>query len=428
MEVRVRFAPSPTGNPHVGNIRAALFTLLFARQSGGKFLLRIEDTDKDREVKQGDQVIFDSLRWLDLNWDGEVIYQSKRLDIYQEHAQKLIGLNKAYHQKGATYFKTDKEGETAWIDLVGGKKISFENSTQDDFVILKSDGFPTYHLASVVDDHLMEITHVTRGEDWVSSTPKHIMLYRSFGWEVPQFVHFPNILAPDRSKLSKRHASTGVLDFKKDGFLPQALINFLALLGWTPPSGKEILTLSEMTQEFDLKDVNTTPAIFDLTKLAWMNGEYIRMMPDEKLLEELENFLVDHPAKDELVTLIPLVKERIKKLSDFIPLTQFLFEDVEYEKEVFDKLKIENIKEVLSKILEKLEAMGNDWQAEEFEKTFRNLAEDLNLSASQMFQLIRVAVSGQTVTPPLFECIKILGEEETVSRVKKANLLLSTPV
>ena len=211
-----------------------------------------------------------------------------------------------------------------------------------------------------------------------------------------------------------------LLDFQKDGFLPQALLNFLALLGWTPPSGKEILTLSEMTQEFDLKDVNITPAIFDVSKLTWMNGEYIRMTSDEKLRDALQDFLVDHPVKEKLVPLIPLVKERIKKLSDFIPLTQFLFEQVEYEAEIFNNLKIENIKVALEKVLFKLENMGRPWNARIFEETFRDLAQELDISVTQMFQLIRVSVSGQAVTPPLFESIKILGEEETVKRVQYA--------
>lgn len=419
MEVKVRYAPSPTGNPHVGNIRTALFTYLFARHNNGQFLLRIEDTDKKRETPESYSEILDSLRWLGLNWYGEVVIQSKRLNIYREHAVKLVDTGRAYKKEGAIYFKTDKRGITPWTDLVGNKDIVFENKTQDDFVLLKSDGYPTYHLASVVDDHLMEITHITRGEDWISSTPKHIMLFQAFGWELPQFAHFPNILATDRSKLSKRHGAVGVLDFKKDGFLAEALINYLALLGWTPPS-QEILNLEQMIKEFDLKDINTAPSIFDITKLEWMNGEYIRKMSDQNLTNALEEFLVDHPGKGKLKPLIPLVKERIKKLSDFIPLTYFFFERVEYDMEMFHKLRIETLDDTLSKTLEILQNMDKPYQAAKFEEEFRDLAEKLKLSPTQIFQLIRVAISGQLVTPPLFESIKVLGEEETINRVEKA--------
>lgn len=426
MEVRVRFAPSPTGNPHVGNMRTALFTYLFARHHLGKFILRIEDTDKKREIEESHTAILDSLKWLGLDWDEDPIFQSKRLAIYKEHAQILVSAGLAYEQDGAIYFKTKKTATTSWVDLVGSKKIEFENKLMEDFVILKSDGYPTYHLAAVVDDHLLQITHVTRGEDWISSTPKHIMLYEAFSWSVPQFAHFPNILATDRSKLSKRHGSVGVLDFKKEGILPQALVNFLAFLGWTPPSGKEILSLSEMVAEFDLKDVNQAPSIFDIRKLEWMNGEYIRKTQDSELktqiLEYLKNIsegTLDHPTEQEVEKVIPLIKERIKKLSDFVPLTYFFFEEPEYDIEVFNRLKIDDLKLKIKKVLEKLREMEKPWKADIFEVTFRKLAEDFGLSPTQVFQLIRVAISGQLVTPPLFESIKILGEEEVLKRVNK---------
>lgn len=419
MTIKVRFAPSPTGNPHIGNIRTALFTYLFARKNKGKFILRIEDTDKSREVQGSVQAIEESLKWLWLDWDEGPILQSQRLDIYRQHAKVLIDKNLAYQQDGAIYFKSTKQGKTGWVDLVGNKKISFDNKIQEDFVVLKANGFPTYHLAAVVDDHLMEITHVTRGEDWISSTPKHLMLYQAFVWEVPKFAHFPNILASDRSKLSKRHGAFGVMDFKKEGYLPEALINFLALLGWTPPSGKEILYLDKMISEFDLKDINTAPAIFNDQKLDWINGEYIRAMSDEELLKRLQDFLVDHPARDKITPVIPLIKERIKKLSDFIPLTDFVWEKPEYNIEIFKKIKISNQQEALGKILEKLEKLNTPWSSEEFEKTFRSLADGLNVPHKEIFQLIRVAISGQLVTPPLFETIQIIGGDEVCRRIKE---------
>lgn len=431
MEVRVRFAPSPTGNPHVGNIRTALFDFLFARHHQGVFILRIEDTDQKRNAPESYQAIIDSLRWLGLTWDEGPVSQSERLEIYQKHAQLLIEKGNAYKSEGAIYFKTKKEGQTSWTDLINNKKIEFDNKTQEDFVVLKSDGRPTYHLASVTDDHLMKITHVTRGEDWISSTPKHLMLYEAFSWQPPQFAHFPNILATDRSKLSKRHGAIGILDFKKDGFLPEALINYLALLGWTPPVDKEILSLEEMITQFDLKDVNPSPAIFDIKKLEWLNGEYIRKMSNEELAKKLQEYLVDspryageagHPAKGKIAPIVPLIKERIKKLSDFIPLTDFLFEKPEYEKDIFLKVvgkeREKDLTSFIEKVLKTMESLKKPWQAEEFEKEFRLLAEKLKLSTGQMFQLVRACISGQTVTPPLFESIKILGEDETLERVK----------
>lgn len=426
--VKTRFAPSPTGALHIGGVRTALYEYLVAKKENGTFSLRIEDTDRSRFVEGSPEDIIETLNWLGLNFSGEPIYQSKRVDIYKEHAKNLVADGFAYEQDGAVYFKTKKEGKSAIFDLIGNRKIEFDNSTQDDFVILKSDGFPTYHLAHVVDDHLMETNPVIRGAEWISSIPKHVMLFEAFGWEIPKYAHLPIILGPDKSKLSKRHGAKAALEFRKDGFLPEAILNFMALLGWTPPSGKEILSLSEMISEFDLSDVNIANPIFDITKLEWMNGEYIRKMSDEELIKRLHEFLVDHPAKDKLATVVSLVKERIKKLSDFVPLTDFLWEKPEYDKAQFEKLvpsgvegsKIKDQKEVLKKIKEKLESMERPWKTEDFEKTFRELAEEMGLAATQMFQLIRVAVSGQTVTPPLFESIEVLGEEETLKRVKEA--------
>lgn len=422
--IKVRFPPSPTGNLHVGSVRTALFNFLFAHKNNGKLLLRIENTDKQREVKDVYQGIYDSLKWLGLTWDEGPILQSDRLQIYRDQARLLLEKGVAYQDNGAIYLKTKKEGQTEWIDLIGHKQITFDNKIIEDFVILKSDGFPTYHLANVVDDHLMEITHIIRGEDILSSTPKHILLYNAFGWDLPKFAHLPVILATDRSKLSKRHGAIGILDFKKDGFLPQALVNYLALLGWTPPSGKEILSLQEMIKEFDLKDVHTASAIFDQKKLDWINGEYIRQMSDEQLTRLLQEFLVDHPAKDKIAPVVPLIKERIKKLADFIPLTHFFFTKMEYDEMQYQKLNIKNQKEALNIIIQKMEDMERPWKGDLFEQTFRQLADQLGLSATQAFQLIRVAISGQLVTPPLFESIKILGEEETIKRVKEAQNFL----
>ena len=428
MEVRTRFAPSPTGAMHIGGVRTALYAYLVAKKSNGEFSLRIEDTDRQRLVEGAAEDIIETLKWLGLNFDGEVNYQSKRQEIYKEHAKKLVDKEKAYEQDGAIWFETNKQGKTEMTDLVGSRKIEFDNSTQADFVILKSDGFPTYHLAHVVDDHLMKTNPVIRGAEWISSIPKHVQLFQAFEWEIPEYAHLPIILGADKSKLSKRYGAKAASEFRKDGFLPEAILNYMALLGWTPPSGSEILTLEEMIQIFDLKDVNIANPVFDIVKLEWMNGEYIRKMNDEELTYRLQEFLVDHPAKDKIGPVVPLIKERIKKLSDFVPLTDFLWEEPEYEREVFKKVTSDKkqVTSFLVRILEEMMNMEKPWEADVFEKTFRKLADDLSLSASQMFQLIRVCVSGQTVTPPLFESIKILGEKEVVERVNRALSFLNS--
>ncbi len=429
--VRVRIAPSPTGSPHIGTAWQALFDFVFAQKNNGKFILRLEDTDRARYVPESEQEIIDTLKWLGFEYD-EFYKQSERLDIYKKYAEELKDKGFIFEDEGALRFKTQKEGETSWTDLVGNKTITFPNNTQEDFVVIKSDGFPTYNFANVVDDHLMEITHVIRGNEFISSTPKHLMLYKAFGWIPPQFAHLPVLVGEDRAKLSKRHGAKGALEFKKEGYLKEALLNFLALLGWSHPEGKEVFTIKEMISVFDFKDFNPSSAFFDVTKLEWINGEYIRNISNEELEKRLDEFLVDHPAKGKLGPIIPLVKERIKKLSDFVPLTDFFFEKVEYEKEVFDKLLprrhpeadsaegSHNLESILKRVIKEMEGMGKNWKADIFEQTFRKLADELGISVTAMFQLIRVAISGQLVTPPLYESVKILGEEETIKRVQEA--------
>ena len=428
MDIKTRFAPSPTGALHIGGVRTALYAYLIAKKNGGEFSLRIEDTDRQRFVEGSVEDIIDTLSWLGLKFDGEIVYQSKRREIYKEHAKKLLSLGVAYEKDGAVFFKIKKDGKTKITDLVGKREIEFDNSTQDDFVVLKSDGFPTYHLAHVVDDHLMQTNPVIRGAEWISSIPKHVMLFTAFGWDVPEYAHLPIILGPDKSKLSKRHGAKAASEFRGDGFLPEAILNYVALLGWTPPKGKEILSIDEMIKVFDLAKVHIANPVFDITKLEWMNGEYIRKSQNlnlkTQILEYLKNIsegvMPDHPTGEEIEKVIPLIKERIKKLSDFVPLTYFLWEEPEYDMEVFNKLSIKDLRSKIEKILESLEHMEKPWKADIFEQTFRKLAGDLGISSSQMFQFIRVAVSGQAVTPPLFECIQILGEDETMKRIKKA--------
>lgn len=423
MEVRVRFAPSPTGFLHIGGVRTALYCYLVARKNNGFFALRIEDTDRKRFVPEAVDDIVETLKWLRLNFDEGPIYQSHNLKTYQRYAKDLIEKGKAFEKDGAIWFKTTKDGQTSIVDLVGNRKIDFDNSNQDDFVILKSDGYPTYHLAHVVDDHLWKTSPVIRGAEWISSIPKHVQLFKALGWEIPQYAHLPIILGTDRSKLSKRHGAKAASEFRKEGYLAEAILNYMALLGWTPK--KEILTLEKMIEQFDLKEVNLANPIFDSAKLEWMNGEHIRRMSDEQLSTRLEKFLEEmvgkkmaEEDKEKIAKLTPLIKERIKKLIDFIPLTDFIFNPPEYDKQQFEKLKIKDLKLVLAEILKVMEKMEKPWQAEVFEATFRKLAQEQNIPVTDMFQLIRVAVSGQLVTPPLFESIKILGEEEALDRIK----------
>ncbi len=432
--VRVRLAPSPTGSPHIGTAWQALFDYVFARKNNGKFILRLEDTDRARFVPDSEKEIYETLEWLgfspdegpDIGGDFGPYKQSERLDIYTKFSEQLISKNLAYKDGGAVRFHFNKEGQTSYHDLVGNRDITIENSTQEDFVLIKSDGYPTYNFANVIDDHLMEISHVIRGNEYISSMPKYLQLYQSFEWNPPLFAHLPLLLGSDRSKLSKRHGAKGALEFKKEGYLKDALINFLALLGWTNPGGKEIFSLEEMIKVFDFKDFNNSSAFFDVAKLDWLNGEYIRNMPNNELEEELDGYLVDHPAKGKLAKLVPLIKERIKKLSDFIPLTDFFYQNPEYDIETFNKLKIDNLSKAAAKVLEVFEKMQKPWNTTVFESNFRALASELNLSASQTFQLVRIVISGQTVTPPLFESIQILGEDEAIKRAKAANNFLQT--
>lgn len=433
--VKTRFAPSPTGIMHIGGVRTALYAFLVARQGSGTFSLRIEDTDRKRLIPEAVEDITDSLHWLGLNFDGEPIIQSTRQEIYQKYAKELIEKEAAYEKEGAVWFKMPEEGQLEFTDLIGNRKVVFNLAEQKDFVLLKSDGFPTYHLAHVVDDHFMETNPIIRGDEWLPSIPKHILTFKAFGWEIPQYAHLPLILGADRSKLSKRHGAKGVSEFRQDGFLPEAILNYMALLGWTPPQDQEIISIEEMIKIFNLKDVHDTPGIFDIVKLEWMNGEYIRKSQNSNLKTQIWEYLTyisdgalankTHPTQKDIEKVIPLIKDRIKKLADFIPLTDFLWEKPEYDQTIFQKIKIQNPKEILSKILEKMEAMKKEWTTEIFEKTFRDLSDSLNIKAGDMFQLIRIAVSGQTITPPLFESIKIIGEDETINRVRKTIQFLS---
>ena len=479
MTVRVRFAPSPTGYLHIGNIRTVVYDWLFARQHDGNMVLRIEDTDRTRYVPDAVTFIKDSLHWLGMDWDeGPDIggpyapyTQSERLEIYQEKAEELIEKGWAYRcdcsperlervreaqralGKPPMYdghcrnrppeeiapdtphvvrLKVPEAGETIVEDLLRGE-VAFENKLVDDQVLLKSDGFPTYHLAVVVDDQMMRISHVLRGDDWLPSAPKHVLLYQAFGWTPPVFVHVPLVLGEDGKKLSKRHGAVSIEDFRKQGYLPEAVFNFLALLGWAPGEGdeQEIFTREELIERFKLARVKLSPAVFSYDKLDWMNGVYIRELSEEALLKRLIPFwqdagLVPSPVPAEmhatLKTIVPLVQERIKRLRDVVELTDFIFEEIEtpeVEKLIGKKMTAEESLAALQAVHELLCTLV-DFDAETMEPEMRQLAKDLGLKAGQLFNIVRIATSNKRVAPPLFGSIEALGRKKTLQRLSRA--------
>jgi len=478
--VRVRFAPSPTGYPHVGNIRTALFNWLFARHHGGKFIVRIEDTDVTRKVKGAVKAILDSLQWLGLDWDegpevggkyGPYI-QSQRLGLYKETAERLISRGDAYlcycspqrleqmraeqikrkqppgydrycrdlsaeerakkeaeGIKPVVRFKTPLEGQTRFNDLIYGDVV-FEHSTIDDFVLLKSDGYPTYHLANVVDDHAMEISHVIRAEEWISSTPRHLLLYRALGLEPPQFIHHPMILGPDRSKLSKRHGAVSVIQYREDGYLPEAMVNFLALLGWSLDDKTELISREELIKNFSLERIGKTGAIFNREKLDWMNGVYIRKMTADDFFEAAQPYLMmDIDAGKALIAseeyvkaALSLVQERARTLAEVAELTQFFFVDeLDYEPELLigDKMNRESAIQALKAAQQKLTPLSA-FDAGSLEGVLRPLAAELGLKTGQLFGVLRVAVTGRTAAPPLFQTMAVLGKERCLKRIEAA--------
>jgi glutamyl-tRNA synthetase len=483
MTVRVRFAPSPTGYLHIGNIRTVVYDWLFAKQHDGKMVLRIEDTDRTRYVPDAVNFIKDSIQWLGMDWDEGPdmsgpygpYTQSERLEIYKERAEKLIDKGWAYRcdcsperltrvreaqralGKPPMYdghcrtrsadaispdaphvirLKVPEEGETLVNDLLRGE-VAFENKLIDDQVLLKSDGFPTYHLAVVVDDHLMRITHVLRGDDWLPSAPKHILLYEAFGWEPPVLVHVPLVLGEDGRKLSKRHGAVSIEDFRKQGYLPEAVFNFLALLGWAPGEGdeQEIFPRDELIERFELSRVKLSPAVFSYDKLDWMNGVYIREMSQEELLKRLIPFwqeagLVPSPVTPEVLStleiIVPLIQERIKRLRDVIELTDFIFEEIETpeaENLIGKKMTAEESLEALRAVHELLCNLVT-FDAETMEPEMRQLAKALDLKAGQLFNIVRVATSNKRVAPPLFGSIEALGRKTTLQRLSRAEKAL----
>jgi glutamyl-tRNA synthetase len=404
-KVIVRFAPSPTGIPHVGNIRTALFNYFFARASDGEFILRIEDTDQARKVEGAIESIKESLSWLGITWDNYII-QSENLKSYEKYARGIVSKGLAREDDGAVRFIVPEEGVTSWEDRVGNKTIEFKNSEIEDFVILKSDGFPTYHLANVIDDHGEKITHVIRGEDWIPSTPKHILLYKALGWgnDIPLFAHVPNILGTDRKKLSKRRGAKSVLDFKKEGILSSALLNYLMLLGWSPKNDREILSKKEIEKEFKLENINTAPAIFDERKLLWMNGEYIRNENDSdiesKIIEFDSNIAKDIP---DFKKYIPLARTRMKTLAEFRQLVTYgLSEPWNTEQEKLAQELINVYRNI------------DDWKATQISTATITVQKQLGSTMQDVYTVL----TGKPQGLPFAEKLEIEGKQDTIGRVK----------
>ncbi len=410
----VRFAPSPTGFLHIGGVHTALFNWLFARHEDGEFRLRIENTDTSREVDTATEQIQESLRWLGLDWDGELTFQLDRMDRCREEAQRLVAEEKAYEDEGAVRMRMPDEGATAWDDLIRGR-IEWENERLDDLVIVRADGRPTYNFASPIEDWLDGITHVLRGEDHVSNTPRQIQILQALGAPLPEYGHLANILGPDGKKLSKRHGATSVEEFREQGYIPEALVNFLALLGWSYDDKTTVMSRDELVERFTLDRVGASPAVFDFQKLDWLNGVYLRELPPDEYADRLVGFLREqgYDWDEELVRkAAPLVQEKIATLAEFPAFAGFLFGDVEPDPALLDGAVLEHAEQTLADL--------EPFTAASIEQSLRGLAERLELKPREAFQPIRVAVTGSKVSPGLFESIELLGRERTLARIRSA--------
>lgn len=479
-QIRVRYAPSPTGYPHIGNIRTALFNWLFARRNGGRFIVRIEDTDQERLMPGAVDGILDGLDWLDIDWDegprvgGDFgsYFQSERLPLYRDNAERLIAQGNAYRcycpverldalraeQKrrkspqlrydrhcrqldagerrrlesagapSVVRFAAPDDGITGLKDLIRGE-VEWQNDLLDDFILIKSDGFPTYHLAVVTDDHLMQISHVLRAEEWLPSAPRHLQLYRALGYPLPQYGHLPMILGPDRAKLSKRHGATAIGEYREDGYLPAALRNFMVLLGWSLDDKTEVMSLDTIRDNFTLARVGKPAAIFDREKLAWMNGVYIRELSDDALAAAMRPYLErDLPAEllpvdlDYLTRIAPLVRERLKLLSESAAMTEWFFArqpDYAPADLIQRGMTAAETAAALARALATLTAAA-DFSGPALEEMLRADGAALNLTPRRFFGVLRTAATGRSVSPPLFDTLAVLGRERVISRLQWA--------
>ncbi len=470
MNIRTRVAPSPTGAPHIGTAYIALFNYAFAKHHGGQFVLRIEDTDQVRSTRESEQAIFDALRWIGLPWDeGPDVggplgpyRQSERADIHRDHAGQLVAAGKAYRcfctperlnalrqeqmaakspfvgydGKCATLspdeagtradagemhvirMRTPADGECVMQDRLRGE-IRIPWNTVDDQILLKADGFPTYHLANVVDDHLMEISHVIRGEEWIYSTPKHLLLYEAFGWEAPEFVHLPLLRNPDKSKLSKRKNPTSILYYRQAGFLPEALINFLGLMAYSPADGEETFSLEKLSETFDIERVSLGGPVFDIQKLRNFNGRYIRELGTEELFERLQTWMINEETWQRV---IPLAQNRLCQLSDFVLMAAFLFADrMPYDPELLvhgfdDPAAVAPLLKITQWELEKL----CEWNADDIKSVFSAVGEKEDLKLKKLLTPFFVALSGTRVSLPLFDSMVIVGKDMCLRRIQYA--------
>jgi glutamyl-tRNA synthetase len=466
-EIRVRIAPSPTGDPHVGTAYTALFNYVFAKKHGGKFILRIEDTDQTRARASSEQQIFSSLKWLGLNWDEGPdcggpygpYRQSERLDIYREYTQKLVDSGHAYacfctaerldkvraEQKAQNLttrydghcrnlskdevaklkaagtphvirLRVPTDGVTRFEDLLRGE-LQFDNERIDDQVLMKTDGFPTYHLANVVDDHLMKITHVIRAEEWISSTPKHVLLYRAFGWEEPVFSHLPLLRNSDRSKISKRKNPVSLTYYRRAGMLPEAIVNFLALMGWSYGDDKEIFTLNEMIEVFDLKKISIGGPVFDMVKLTWLNQHYMHKMDEDAFVDYIREEIF---TKDYLRRLKPLALERMSRFEQFVDNNTFFFNGaLDYKHvEVMPASKDKDaVREMLQQLLEQLDELY-DWQNKPLHDVLNAHREKIGWKPKDYFMTIRLIVTGRKDSPPLTESMELIGREIVRFRIR----------
>ncbi|MFQ5863453.1 MAG: glutamate--tRNA ligase [Candidatus Brocadiales bacterium] len=425
-KVHVRFSPSPTGFLHIGGARTALYNWLFARHEGGTFSLRIEDTDQARSEPRFVEDIKEGLKWLGIDWDSGPLFQSSRLEIYKKYAERLVREGKAYwseEEKGrAIRFRMPDE-EIKFDDVIRGL-IRFDASLIEDFVILKADGFPTYNFACTIDDIEMGITHVIRGDDHIANTPKQLAIYNALGVEPPRFAHLPMILGEDGARLSKRHGATSVREYKELGYLPEALANFIALLGWAPGDDREIVSVDEMIKSFTLERVGKTSARFNNTKLDWMNSQYIRQLPIDDLLQRITPFLQRVGVEPEklpggwLSRVVELHIERFKTLADFYAQTSFLFtEEIDYDPAAVDKLlKKGTIPELLQEAHSELSRV-KDFDKDSLERCLRGLVKRRGIGFGKLAQPLRVAVTGKTVSAGLFETMELLGRQKTLQRI-----------
>ena len=468
--VRVRYAPSPTGALHLGGARTALFNYLFARQKGGQFLLRIEDTDRARLKPGSQEQIEEGLHWLGLTWDETPLIQSERQAIYKEAANILLESGAAYrcfctperleqmraeqrarheperYDRRCRAIPRDEserraaagerfvirqaiplEGTTTLQDLVMGT-VTFRNDTLDDHVLLKSDGFPTYHLAFAVDDHAMRISHIIRGDGWLPSAPKHLLLFQAFNWLPPAFAHLPLVLGPDKKPLAKRHGARDVLEYRDAGYLPEAVDNFIAFLGWSPGTDQDIFTMEQLIQAFDLGKIQASPAVANLERLDWLNGQFIRRLAPRDLAARLAPKMPQVPAQA-LEPLIPLVQERLRSLNDGPDMLKFFFQEPDSyrpEQLVPKGRDPASTASALTDAAATLRALA-DWTPESIEAALRAQAERAGWSSRDLFMALRVAITGRTVTPPLIESMSRLGKDTVLSRLERAAATLAQP-